>query len=422
MIRSFTKISRKPTGNVLKGTTVSVQTFPSFAKQFLSGTKFPVSSFRAGEWLAALLCLIPIQIAITHENRFVPLKDGVLSTELEKSLLGAEVNRIVDSLSVGWYESIFQSYWASKPVKVVSSMGEQSVGKSFALNHLLDTSFAGSAMRTTEGVWLSVSPTDDALIVALDFEGVHSLERSAQEDTLLVLFNTALSNLVLFRNNFALSRDISGLFQSFQSSTSILDPASNPSLFQSKLLVIIKDVIDSDKVEVTKEFSLRFHQIVESERDSNFITRLHVGELNIIPWPVIESEEFYQLFRRVKKILDKQPTSHHTAGGFLLTLKTLMAKLKANDWGAMSQTMAIHRADCLLTILPNALETGLSEIYPEPVPLKRRIQRRDSCLQVQTPLGLATGILLQLFVIPGIRRYEGNTSMIPSGTQVSCST
>ena len=33
---------------------------------------------------------------------------------LEKSLLGAEVNRIVDSLSLGWYESIFQSYWASK--------------------------------------------------------------------------------------------------------------------------------------------------------------------------------------------------------------------------------------------------------------------------------------------------------------------
>ena len=125
---------------------------------------------------------------------------------------------------------------------------------------------------------MSVSPTDDALIVALDFEGelgatcrqpsgtyfwrttgVHSLERSAQEDTLLVLFNTAISNLVskshlaitaahlnfrhmqvLFRNNFALSRDITGLFQSFQSSSSVLDPASNPSLFQSTLVVIIK--------------------------------------------------------------------------------------------------------------------------------------------------------------------------------------
>src|SRR5712675_1228017 len=123
-----------------------------------------------------------------------------------------------------------------QPVKVVSSMGQQSVGKSFSLNHFLDTSFAGSAMRTTgmfisphrlpnstersipEGVWMSVTPTDEALIVSLDFEGwfdatshpydsghiqstnnivgVDSVERSLQEDTLLVLFNTAISNLV----------------------------------------------------------------------------------------------------------------------------------------------------------------------------------------------------------------------------------
>ena len=75
-------------------------------------------------------------------------------------------------------------------------------------------------------------------------------------------------------------------------------------------------------------FKLRFQKIVDSERDSNFITRLHGGKLNIIPWPVIESEGFYQLFRRVKKALDQQPVSHHTAGEFLLSLKTLMAKLK----------------------------------------------------------------------------------------------
>ena len=53
----------------------------------------------------------------------------------------------------------------------VDSSGEQSVGKSYALNHLMDTSFAGSAMRCTEGVWLSATPTKDALIVAMDFEG-----------------------------------------------------------------------------------------------------------------------------------------------------------------------------------------------------------------------------------------------------------
>lgn len=27
-------------------------------------------------------------------------------------------------------------------------------------------------MRTTEGVWMSVTPTKDALVVALDFEGM----------------------------------------------------------------------------------------------------------------------------------------------------------------------------------------------------------------------------------------------------------
>jgi hypothetical protein len=114
MIRGFTKTSRKPTGDVLKGITVSARTFTSFAHAFLASSEWPISRFRAGEWLADLLCLIPIHIAITLDNRFVPLKDGVLSAQLEISLLGAEVNRIVDSLSIGWYESIFQSYWASK--------------------------------------------------------------------------------------------------------------------------------------------------------------------------------------------------------------------------------------------------------------------------------------------------------------------
>ena len=114
MVRKFTKKARKPTGDVLKGTTVSARTFTSFSHAFLSSPQWPVSCFRAGEWLADLLCLIPIHIAVTQENRFVPLKDGVLTTQLDISLLGAEVDKIVDSLSIGWYESIFQSYWAEK--------------------------------------------------------------------------------------------------------------------------------------------------------------------------------------------------------------------------------------------------------------------------------------------------------------------
>ncbi|KIO11023.1 hypothetical protein M404DRAFT_20554 [Pisolithus tinctorius Marx 270] len=381
MIYAFERTSKKPTGDVLKSIKVSAAAFSVFVQELCSTAPWNVSQYRAGEWIVDFLCLIPIHIALTKENRFIPLQDGVYSTELERSLLGAEVNRIVDSISFGWYESLFQSYMATKPVRVVSSMGEQSVGKSYALNHFVDTSFAGSAMRTTEGVWMSVTPTEKELIVALDFEGVHSIERSAQEDTLLVLFNTAISNLVLFRNNFALSRDIAGLFQSFQSSATVLDPAANPSLFQSTLVIIIKDVVEADRSEIAREFTLKFQRIVQDEQEANFITRLHAGKLTIIPWPVIESKEFYKLFPTLKRSLDEQVVTHHAAGEFLHKMKVLMAKLKANDWGAMSQTMASHRAQLLTSLLPNALAFGFQEVHPEPEPLKNL----DTDMPVELP-------------------------------------
>ncbi|TCD67573.1 hypothetical protein EIP91_012270 [Steccherinum ochraceum] len=365
MVTTFERSTRKPTEDKLSRICVDTISYSGFLSRSQE-----VSTFKAGEWLVDLLCLIPIHVAVTRDNRFIPLKDGIWSPDLERALLGATVSQIVDNLTFGWYESIFESYMASKPVRVVSSMGEQSVGKSFALNHLVDTSFAGSAMRTTEGVWMSVTPTPDALIVALDFEGVHSIERSAQEDTLLVLFNTALSNLVLFRNNFALSRDIAGLFQSFQSSSTVLDPAANPSLFKSMLMIIIKDVVESDKEEITKEFRLKFQKIVEVEQGSNFISRLHGGKLTIVPWPVIESRQFYTLFPALKKVLDKQQVTHPRAGIFLQTMKTLMAKLKANDWGALDQNLASHRAQQLLNVLPRALSTGATETEPQIEPLK----------------------------------------------------
>ena len=112
-ISAFEKSSFKPTDDELKSIVVSARNFPSFAQEFLCSPDWKVSGFRAGEWLADLLCLIPIRIAITYENSFVPLKNGAVSAALDRSLLEAEVERIADSLSLGWYESIFQSCWAS---------------------------------------------------------------------------------------------------------------------------------------------------------------------------------------------------------------------------------------------------------------------------------------------------------------------
>jgi hypothetical protein len=133
----FERTTRKPTEKELSGILVQAMPFPD-AFEAISRD---ISTFLAGEWLVDILCLIPIHIAVTRDNRFVPLKDGVTSAELERSLLGAKVEQIVDRLSFGWYESVFQSYMANKvseytsrvmavlmrlpqPVKVVSSMGK----------------------------------------------------------------------------------------------------------------------------------------------------------------------------------------------------------------------------------------------------------------------------------------------------------
>ncbi|KAI9443796.1 hypothetical protein H4582DRAFT_2125845, partial [Lactarius indigo] len=169
LVHTFEVTTLKPTGDELRSIRVTTAQFRSLLDTALLESDWKVSRYRVGEWLVDLLCLIPIHIAVCRENRFVPLVNGVLSAELERSLLGVEVNEIVDRLSFGWYESIFQSYLALKPVKVVSSMGQRSVGKSYSLNHLVDTSFDESPMRTTEGVWMSATPTDDELIVALEF-------------------------------------------------------------------------------------------------------------------------------------------------------------------------------------------------------------------------------------------------------------
>jgi hypothetical protein len=115
LIHTFEKTTRKPTGDELRGIQVSAAQFGPFWDTALLESDWKVSRYRVGEWLVDFLCLIPIHIAVCREKTgFVPLANGVLSAELERSLLGAEISQIVNKLSFGWYESIFQSYLALK--------------------------------------------------------------------------------------------------------------------------------------------------------------------------------------------------------------------------------------------------------------------------------------------------------------------
>ena len=114
LIQTFEKTTRKPTGDELRRIKVSAKQFGVFKDKVIVDPDWGMSRYRLGEWLVDVFCLIPIHIAVCRENRFVPLANGVLSSDLERNLLGAEVNKIVDKLSFGWYESIFQSYMATK--------------------------------------------------------------------------------------------------------------------------------------------------------------------------------------------------------------------------------------------------------------------------------------------------------------------
>ena len=94
MIATFEPSTHKPTEFVLQGCLVSGIDFETLLERQWSQMS---SVFHAGEWLVELLCLIPIQISVTRDNRFIPLKDGVWSPELEHSLLGADLNQVVES-------------------------------------------------------------------------------------------------------------------------------------------------------------------------------------------------------------------------------------------------------------------------------------------------------------------------------------
>ena len=122
-LRDFKQKTRKPAHQLAD---ISVAEQLSFDP---ASPNFPISQFKSGDWLVGLFCLIPIHIAVARQNRFIPLRDGVISQEFEQSLLGADVAHIAEAyvlwfefvyasshlrtrLSLGWYESIFASHLA----------------------------------------------------------------------------------------------------------------------------------------------------------------------------------------------------------------------------------------------------------------------------------------------------------------------
>ncbi|RHZ49002.1 hypothetical protein Glove_535g12 [Diversispora epigaea] len=315
------------------------------------------TEYKFGDWVIELFCLIPIQIAVARDNEFIPYRDGVSTREAEQPTLDDDfglIGSVTKSISFGWCESILD-YYADLKVKVISSMGEQSCGKSYLLNHFIGSTFDGSAMRCTEGVWMSLVRTDDTLYVALDFEGLSSIERSAQEETFLQLLNTALSNLVIFKSQFAVNRDISSMFQRFQDGSNYFGDDSD--IFQARFCIVIKDVAKCDREGIVDEFHSKFARIVDREED-NFITKLYRDKVCIYPWPIFTDKAFYTKIKIIKSQLDKQESQYENVRMFVEKIKVLMAKLKVCDWGSIRETQIALRTLELKKFLKDAISYG----------------------------------------------------------------
>ncbi|CAB4480250.1 unnamed protein product [Rhizophagus irregularis] len=236
----------------LKKFSTFVTTFRGFNIENLIKRK-KITNYQLGEWIIQLSCLIPIQIAVAKNNQFQPLCDGLSAEDNVKFIDEYHpVDSIARNISFGWYEGIFK-HFGDRQVKVVSMV------------------------------------TKKYIYIALDFEGLRSLERSPQENLFLTLLNTI--------NQFAINRDMSSMFQRFQNGATVFEADSR--IFQAKLCIIIKDVPKNDRDDVVREFYSRFEQLVTEEGEDNFITKMYKDGLNIMPWPVFNDADWY------KKVLSK---------------------------------------------------------------------------------------------------------------------
>ncbi|CAG8442852.1 12656_t:CDS:10 [Acaulospora colombiana] len=289
LFEKFKKDTKKPLGH-LKNFRIHCATIESITE-----LENEYTEYQFGDWIIELFCLIPLQIAITRDNEFIPLRDGVYSPEVERSALDdgfGLIGSVTKSISFGWYESIFE-YFSSLKVKVISSMGEQSCG-------------------------------------------LASIERSPQEETFLQLLNAALSNLVIFKSQFAVSRDISSMFQRFQDGTNYF--GDDPDIFQARFCIVIKDVAKCDRNDIVEEFHSKFAKIVDKEEEDNFITKLYRNKMTIFPWPVFTESSFYTSIKQFKIKLDEQESQYENARMFvekiketLITMRTLELRKLLKD-------------------------------------------------------------------------------------------
>ncbi|XP_075241098.1 uncharacterized protein LOC142336280 [Convolutriloba macropyga] len=317
-----------------------------------------VNATTLGKFLIKLITFIPVQIARCQSNEFYVLDKGQ-PVSLESVNVAFD---LIDKINLGFYESIFNAWSGS--VKIISSMGKQTTGKSYTLNHLTGSSFNIAGTRCTDGCWLTVKEHDDCLYVILDFEGLGSFERTEQDDMLLSLFNSSISTITIFKTEKRLDRDVDKMFNKINLGSDQLKGTDK--VFKGKFMIVINDVAEQDVKDTPKEFEEKISNIV-SKSENNFIKKLYNSDFEIMAFPAFESGDYYESMEQLISIVQDEIQSVFNGGPeFIATMKLLMAKLAINDFSPLDRQQIDERIRFLRSLLPFAVQYGqISDDYPK---------------------------------------------------------
>jgi hypothetical protein len=99
-----------------------------------------------GTWVRRAMALVPLQISRCAGNTLEPMHDGEPRRNVGDN---SDIVELSKELRLGLYEFLLNAH--AGPVVVCCALGQQSVGKSYQLNHLGGALFDVAGGRCTDG-------------------------------------------------------------------------------------------------------------------------------------------------------------------------------------------------------------------------------------------------------------------------------
>ncbi|KAH7282158.1 hypothetical protein KP509_35G015400 [Ceratopteris richardii] len=302
-------------------------------------------------WLKKLLCLVPVQIARAENNMLRLMIDGL---EIPSNVEFSDAVSLANILHFGTYDLLLES-WKGK-IKVVSSMGKQSSGKSYLLNHLAGSLLDVAGGRCTDGVWMTVRWDSECMYVLLDFEGLGSFERNEQEDMLLSTLSAAISNVTIFnKKDFHMDKETEAIFQRFQHGVTLVK--DDDKLFKGEFFIAVKDVDSAD----VEDLKVEFHEKIQTmcnRTSENFFLRMYDGQVCILAFPPFQRHEYKRGIETLASGIRETATQYKNGRCFLQDFKLVLSQISAQDWSSVESRRIIMRISTLRTHLQSAITLG----------------------------------------------------------------